>query len=45
MNNNRSYYLMVLQMYQKEIYKFDIRKVVNEVIARKDSRVIELFVL
>ena len=29
---------MVLHMYQKEIDRFDIRKIVNEVIARRDSR-------
>ena len=29
LHNNRSYYLMVLQMYQRAIYKFDIQKLVS----------------
>ena len=36
--HNRQNRLMVLHVYQDEAGKINIRKIVNEVISRKDSR-------
>ena len=38
MHSNRLNYSMVLDMYQEEIEKVDIRKIADQVIARRDSR-------
>ena len=38
MHSNRLNYSMDLDMYQEEIEKVDIRKIADQVIARRDSR-------